>query len=58
MAPRVRRRKGGFPPKFFAKAIRTIRALLKTADIPVAEIAARLGIARCTLYRTILKAIA
>jgi hypothetical protein len=27
-------------------AIKTIRALLKTADIPVAEIAARFGIAR------------
>jgi predicted DNA-binding transcriptional regulator AlpA len=29
--------------------------LLKTADIPVAEIAARFGIARSTFYRTILK---
>jgi hypothetical protein len=29
--------------------------LLKTADIPVAEIAARFGIASSTLYRTILK---
>jgi DNA-binding MarR family transcriptional regulator len=37
------------------KEIRTIRALLKTADMPVAEIAARFGIARSTLYRTILK---
>jgi transposase-like protein len=27
--------------------------LLKSADIPVAEIAARFGIARSTLYRTI-----
>jgi hypothetical protein len=27
----------------------------KTADIPVAEIAARFGIARSTLYRTILR---
>jgi hypothetical protein len=34
-----------FPPR-----IKTIRALLKTADIPVAEIAARFGIAWSTLY--------
>jgi transposase-like protein len=33
--------------------MKTIRALLKTADIPVAEIAARFGVARSTLYRTI-----
>jgi transcriptional regulator with XRE-family HTH domain len=29
--------------------MKTIRALLKTADIPVAEIAARFGVARSTL---------
>ncbi len=29
--------------------------MLKTADIPVSEIAARFGIARSTLYRTVLK---
>ena len=34
--------------------INTIRALLKTAGIPVAEIAARFGIARSTLYRAVL----
>jgi predicted transcriptional regulator len=34
--------------------IKTIRALLKTADIPVAGIAARFGIARSTLYRAVL----
>jgi DNA invertase Pin-like site-specific DNA recombinase len=54
-AARARGRKGGRPPKLSAKEIKTIRALLKTADIPVAEIAARFGIARSTLYRTILK---
>jgi predicted transcriptional regulator len=37
------------PPK-----IKTIQALLKTADIPVAEIAARFGVARSTLYRAVL----
>jgi DNA invertase Pin-like site-specific DNA recombinase len=52
---RARGRKGGRPAKLSAKEVRTIRALLKTADMPVAEIAARFGIARSTLYRTILK---
>lgn len=34
---------GGRPAKLFAKEVKTIRALLKTADIiPVAEIAAAL----------------
>jgi transposase-like protein len=37
------------------KEIKTIRALLKTADIPVAEVAAHFGIARSTLYRAVLK---
>jgi DNA invertase Pin-like site-specific DNA recombinase len=46
-------RKGGRPAKLSAKEIKTIRALLKTADIPVAEIAARFGIARSTLYRVV-----
>jgi AcrR family transcriptional regulator len=31
-----------------------IRAMLKTGDMPVAEIAARLGVARSTLYRSVL----
>ncbi|WP_157467752.1 helix-turn-helix domain-containing protein [Edaphobacter aggregans] len=35
--------------------MKTIRALLKTAAVPVAEIAARFGIARSTLYRAVLK---
>jgi DNA invertase Pin-like site-specific DNA recombinase len=41
-AARARGRKGGRPAKLSAKEIKTIRALLKTADIPVAEIAAPL----------------
>ena len=53
-AARARGRKGGRPAKLSAKEIKTIRALLKTADIPVAEIAARFGIARSTLYRAVL----
>jgi DNA invertase Pin-like site-specific DNA recombinase len=52
-AARARGRNGGRPAKLSAKEIKTIRALLKTADIPVAEIAARFGVARSTLYRTI-----
>lgn len=54
-AARARGHKGGRPVKLSAKEIKTIRALLKTADIPVGEIAARFGIARSTLYRTIRK---
>jgi DNA invertase Pin-like site-specific DNA recombinase len=52
-AARARGRNGGRPAKLSAKEIKTIRALLKTADIPVAEIAARFGVARSTLYRTV-----
>ena len=46
--------KAARPAKLSAKEIKTIRALLKTADIPVTEIAARFGVARSTLYRTVL----
>jgi DNA invertase Pin-like site-specific DNA recombinase len=52
-AARARGRNGGRPAQLSAKEIKTIRALLKTADMPVAEIAARFGVARSTLYRTI-----
>ncbi len=55
-AARARGRKGGRPAKLSPKEIKTIRALLKTADMPVSEIAARFGIARSTLYRAILPA--
>jgi hypothetical protein len=48
-AARARGRKGGRPAKLSAKEIKTIRALLKTADIPVAEIAARFGVYRAVL---------
>lgn len=52
-AARAPGRKGGRPAKLSAKEIKTIRALLKTADIPVTEIAARFGIARSTRYRVV-----
>jgi DNA invertase Pin-like site-specific DNA recombinase len=51
---RAHGRKGGRPAKLSAKEIKTIRALLKTADIPVTEIAARFGVARSILYRAVL----
>ena len=57
-AARARGRKGGRPAKLSPKEIKTVRALLKTADIPVGEIAARFGIARSTLYRTVSKPVA
>lgn len=52
-AARARGRKGGRPAKLSPKEIRTIRALLKNADLPVAEVATRFGIARSTLYRSV-----
>ena len=54
-AARARGRKGGRPAKLSAKEIKTIRGLLKTADMSVGEIAARFGIARSTLYRNLLQ---
>ena len=43
-AARARGRKGGRPAKLNLKALKTVRALLKT-DLPVTEIAARFGVA-------------
>jgi DNA invertase Pin-like site-specific DNA recombinase len=54
-AARARGRKGGRPAKLSAKEINTIRTMLKDTKIPVSEVAARFGIARSTLYRTMLK---
>lgn len=55
MAGLTAARARGRPPKLTPKEINTIRALLKSVKIPVAEIAARFHIARSTLYRAILK---
>jgi DNA invertase Pin-like site-specific DNA recombinase len=53
-AARARGRKGGRPAKLTIKEIKTINALLKTANVSVAEIARRFGVARSTLYRSVL----
>jgi DNA invertase Pin-like site-specific DNA recombinase len=50
-AARARGRKGGRPRKLQAKELKTIRALLKTAEISVQEVAERFGVSRSTLYR-------
>jgi DNA invertase Pin-like site-specific DNA recombinase len=50
-AARARGRQGGRPRKLQPKERKTIRALLKTAEISVQEVAARFGVSRSTLYR-------
>ncbi len=53
-AARARGRTGGRPPKLPPKEVKAIHAMLKSTEIPVAEIPARFHIARSTLYRAIL----
>ena len=50
-AARSRGRKGGRPRKLSGKELNTIRALLKTTEVPVQEKAKRYGVSRSTLYR-------
>ena len=50
-AARARGRKDGRPRKLQPKEVKTIRALLKTAEISVQEVATRFGVSRSTLYR-------
>ena len=50
-AARARGRKGGRPRKLQPKELKTIRALLKTNELSVQDIAARFGMSRSTLYR-------
>jgi len=52
-AARARGRKGGRPAKLTPKEVKTIRALLRSQEISVTEIAARFSVARSTLYRAI-----
>lgn len=48
---RARGRHGGRPRKLQPKELKTIRALLKTTEASVQEIATRFGVSRSTLYR-------
>jgi len=50
-AARARGRQGGRPRKLQPKEQKTIRALLKTTEVSVQEIATRFGVSRSTLYR-------
>jgi DNA invertase Pin-like site-specific DNA recombinase len=50
-AARARWRQGGRPRKLQPKEQKTIRALLKTTEVSVQEIATRFGVSRSTLYR-------
>lgn len=49
-AARARGRKGGRRPKLNAKDIKTVRALLRTRELTVNEIAERFNVARSTIY--------
>lgn len=50
-AARARGRKGGRRPKLTPKDIKTVRALLKTRELTVGEIAERFAVARSTIYK-------
>ena len=50
-AARARGRKGGRPRKLSAKDLKTVRALLKSGEVPVTTIAEQFRVSRSTLYR-------
>lgn len=50
-AARARGRSGGRPKKLSAKDLRTIKALLKSGDVPIVTIAEQFGISRSTIHR-------
>jgi DNA invertase Pin-like site-specific DNA recombinase len=52
-AARARGRKGGRPRKLTAKDLKTVRALLRSGDVPVSTIAEQFHVARSTLYRNV-----
>jgi DNA invertase Pin-like site-specific DNA recombinase len=52
-AARARGRKGGRPRKLTPKDLKTVRALLRSGDVPVSTIAEQFRVARSTLYRNV-----
>jgi DNA invertase Pin-like site-specific DNA recombinase len=52
-AARARGRKGGRPRKLTPKELKTVRALLRSGDVPVSTIAEQFRVARSTLYRNV-----
>lgn len=52
-AARARGRKGGRPRKLTAKDLKTVRALLRSGDVPISTIAEQFRVARSTLYRNV-----
>ena len=52
-AARARGRKGGRPRKLTPKDLETVRALLRSGDVPVSTIAEQFRVARSTLYRNV-----
>jgi transcriptional regulator of acetoin/glycerol metabolism len=55
-AARARGRKGGRPKKLGQKELKTIRALLRSNEVPVKDIATQFGVNRSTLYRNMMSA--
>lgn len=52
-AARARGRKGGRPRKLTPRDLKTVRALLRSGDVPVSTIAEQFRVARSTLYRNV-----
>ena len=52
-AARARGRKGGRPRKLSPKDLKTVRAMLKSGDVPVSTVAEKFQVARSTLYRNV-----
>jgi len=52
-AARARGRKGGRPRKLSPKDLKTVKAMLKSGDIPVSTVAEQFRVARSTLYRNV-----